>query len=739
MKILILVQSLEKGGRTVRISDTAQTFITLGHSVGVFCFSPADEKISGSFPNLAFLECKAKRMGFDISLLFSVLRFIRKHQIDIIHCHCETSYLYGGLAGRILNIPVIGTYHRSNLAFYEPGWKFKFLNRLLARSVAISNSRKKLIVDQLDCREDYVEIIHGGIDVDKFIFEKNNREENARLLGIHPTPGPLLLSMGHLGSIKGHDILIQAFAEVLSNRPGLYLYIAGDGSESERLRLEELIESLQLKDNVTLLGQVKNPAQWMSVADAFVMAPREEGFGLVFAEASIMGLPIVATRVGGIPDIIVDGETGLLVAPESVDELACALERILKDESFATSLGQAAALRAIKKFNRKFMGESYAHLMENLLEEKNAKKLVDKSIHNNKPIRIAHFVSSLQIGGAERFAMDLSMEQQRSGMEPIIINMGHFTDLFVEVAKADGTKVYSPKTFSRLKTYLRIKNILKTNDIDICHIHSPAVIKYLSLFIPFLKQKVIYTRHGERTLSSLQWRLIHRVLVYSIDKVTFVSRGGREIFLKYQGWPADKCLVIENGVYIPAEENPYEKKMVLRLGSVGRMVPLKKQIHLLEAFIELSKNQKERLELHFFGDGSELIFLKQFVLSHGMEDRAFFHGSVLRREQIYKDFDVLVVNSETEGLSLAIMEAMARAKAVIASDVGGNSQLVEHGVNGFIYPYGDIDKLKAHILWMLDNPEKIIDMGEKSREKMRLDFSMEETSRRYQDLYLAYK
>ncbi|MBL4607847.1 MAG: glycosyltransferase family 4 protein [Pseudomonadales bacterium] len=735
MKVLVLVQSLEKGGRTVRVADTARELVALGHDVRIITFSPIDSNVKGCFLHDLDVEVCPKSEGFDLALFRYMRRAIKQGGFNVIHSHCETSYLYGGLVGRLYGVPVIGTYHRSNLDFFRDRLKYKLLNRLLNHCVAISVDRKRLIVDQLKRREDHVSVIHGGVDIETLLSAKKRHVENGASLGISSNARPMMLSIGHVGNIKGHDIVIRAMAKVLEHYPSSMLYICGTGDQEETEALLALIDALNLSEHVHLQGQVYNPAEWMSVADVFVVAPREEGFGLVFAEASAMGLPIVASRVGGIPEIIDDGQTGLLVNVDSVEDVASALLRVIGDKPLAARLGEAASKRAKELFSLELMGKKYALLMKSIL-----KKGRSEGFQGNKtsPLRVAHFVSSLNIGGAERFSIDLSMEKQRGGLKPIIINLGHFTDLFVGVAQEAGVPTYSPKTNNRWLTFIRIMKILSDNNIDICQIHSPAIVKYLLPVMPFMRQKIIYTRHGERSLASFQWRLTHLLLKPFVDKVTFVSSGGLDVFIRQQGWPLEKCQVVENGVYIPpveTEEAILNASSVVRIGSVGRMVGLKKQIHLLDAFFQMSNSLQERVALHFFGDGPELAPLKEIVASSNFGGEIVFHGAVLEREDIYKDFDVLVVNSETEGLSLAIMEALARGKAVIASDVGGNAQLVDHQVSGFVYPYGDIGTLQSYMEYFLENPEEIKKMGAKGRDKMRREYSMEETSRRYLGIY----
>jgi len=288
----------------------------------------------------------------------------------------------------------------------------------------------------------------------------------------------------------------------------------------------------------------------------------------------------------------------------------------------------------------------------------------------HQPLRICHLLSSLKIGGAERFVIDLALQQIKSGHDVTILSFGASTDELYSVAIKENIKVilFNKRWYSKnIMAYQLLKNF------NILHIHSPITLKALMLPIGFFrKTKIIYTRHGEGKYNSPIWKIVHTASKPFIYAVTFVSEKGQTIFNDIHDWKNKKQLVIENGISSPVSPQPpmYEKK--LKLGSVGRMVDLKKQFHLIQAWSQLDNNLKKNVEIHFIGDGECREELEQLANKDPLAENIVFHGFMNERNDIQSLFDILVVTSESEGLSIAILEAMIEEKAVIGSNVGGN-------------------------------------------------------------------
>ena len=352
-----------------------------------------------------------------------------------------------------------------------------------------------------------------------------------------------------------------------------------------------------------------------------------------------------------------------------------------------------------------------------------------------KQTSVAHVVASLKVGGAERFVIDLCRSQAKQGMLPTIVSLGATDDLLVTEAAVQNipvTVITGNRSTKQLRIFLALKQC------QILHIHSPHALKFMSFILPLLrKRKIVYTRHGAAPLKANHWIRVHRHAIRFINAIAFVSQEGADAFHSTHDWRNIPSRVIDNGVSIdqmrPAPLN--SEAGVLRLGSVGRMVALKNQIGLLQAVALLDKQTRSGIEIHFFGDGDCLSELKQYHSSNLEDIKVKFHGMIKDRDKIYNTFDVLVVTSETEGLSLAIIEAMVYQRAIIATEVGGNPRLVENDKTGWLIPYNDPVALSGYIQRLLENPQLLAELGKASRTKVLAEFSIDAAATKYEELY----
>jgi glycosyltransferase involved in cell wall biosynthesis len=342
-------------------------------------------------------------------------------------------------------------------------------------------------------------------------------------------------------------------------------------------------------------------------------------------------------------------------------------------------------------------------------------------------VRILHVVSSLNVGGAERFVIDLATEQKASaGYEVSILSMG-----------AEGEPLESEvnKLSLGLLHGKNIKNIRRIlHDFDVVHIHSSHCLLRLLLAALFINVKVVYTRHNERVHQSLKWQCTYFLARLTLHKMIFVAEKARLNFLaKYPAFNA-KSQTILNGV-LPMVQSKH-KSRTFRLSHVGRFVPLKSQHYLIEAVAQIPEDIQQHISLAFFGTGDLIGKNKQLAEKIIPQVTIAFNGFVTNRDDIYQASDVLIVTSETEGLSLAILEALASGTPVIASDVGGNPELVQHEYNGLLYPYADSKKLAEHIIRLYNDRELYTVFNERSVDIFKQGFSMRQCAQNYN---LAYQ
>ncbi|WOH36628.1 glycosyltransferase family 4 protein [Thalassotalea fonticola] len=349
-------------------------------------------------------------------------------------------------------------------------------------------------------------------------------------------------------------------------------------------------------------------------------------------------------------------------------------------------------------------------------------------------LSVTHLVSSLNFGGAERFVIDLSQQQKDDGINANIISFGTDTDPLLEQCKKNQLEVL---TINAIKLVAHYRFYIAVKDADVVHIHSPHVLKFLVPILPLLiSKKIIYTRHGAHPFNQRLWLIVHRFCQKYIDHITFVSEEGKQIFTDNHGWHSKNKSVIDNAVRLPRIIKRQQNNKQISLGSVGRMVDLKNQICLLEALTKLSMEELQHINLHFFGDGPCMGKLKTYQQQHLADCSIYFHGSVADRQKIYSSFDVLVVTSETEGLSLVIIEAMASECCVIATNVGGNPLLVSDNETGWLFEYNDSTRLANLIKRCLEDNNDVKAFAQKSKQKISEQFSLSKCAQAYQNIYV---
>jgi glycosyltransferase involved in cell wall biosynthesis len=282
---------------------------------------------------------------------------LRGSPFDILHAHLPHAEVYGELAMRSFPSAafVVSRHNDDRFRRWLPlRWVFAPSIRRAGRIIAISESVKRFLVEVERAPAEKIDVIPYGMDADSFAREAHpgafRREIGA---GEHPLVG----FIGRMTAQKGVDVLLRAFALVQRRHPTATLILAGDGPD--RPAVMRLALSLGL-ERVMFLGWRTDTADILADIQLLAMPSRWEGFGLVALEAMAMAKPIAASRVSALPEIIVDGETGLLATPGSVEELADAITAILSDPKRAAAMGRAGRDRVRAEFPVKRMAQSTA-------------------------------------------------------------------------------------------------------------------------------------------------------------------------------------------------------------------------------------------------------------------------------------------------------------------------------------------------------------------------------------------
>jgi glycosyltransferase involved in cell wall biosynthesis len=292
------------------------------------------------------------RSAHDVDPLL-VGRLARQLRADVVHTHLVHADLYGGVAAKLRGSRLVSTKHNDD-PFRAGAFRpvERVLCRLADRVIAITESLRSFTVERVGVPATKVETIHYGLDGPPEPWGANPAD---------PVPAgvPILLAVTRLVPQKGVDVALRALAKL----PDAWLVVLGDGSE--RARLEGLARELDVSGRVWLPGRVPDVAAWLRRADVLVHPARWEGFGMALLEAMLCAKPVVASRVSSIPEVVADGETGILVEPGDPDALAGAVSRVLADPG---RYGRAGLERARREFSVERMATRTLELYETLEE-----------------------------------------------------------------------------------------------------------------------------------------------------------------------------------------------------------------------------------------------------------------------------------------------------------------------------------------------------------------------------------
>jgi len=295
---------------------------------------------------------------------FQIKKIIKNEKIDVLHAHVwnPASCRY---ALMIKNIPIIITEHDPfKLSTIKNFFKKSALKRV-KKIVTVSENNRKVLQDLYPQFANKMTVIHNGIDTNWWqsqllrFTDEDYKKIKKDIFHAHENT-LIITTIAELHERKGIKFLLLAIPAIVEKFPNIKFILIGDGPE--RANLEKLAKKLNITNHVEFLGRQKGIPQLLKSSDIFCLPSRREAFGFVNAEAMITGLPVVATKVGGIPEIVEDGLTGLLIEPENSEALSKALAKLIGSEEKRKKMGQAGHNSILKNFDAKVMAVEYEKL-----------------------------------------------------------------------------------------------------------------------------------------------------------------------------------------------------------------------------------------------------------------------------------------------------------------------------------------------------------------------------------------
>lgn len=349
MKILQVIPYFCFGGAETMCENLTYALKRMGHAVSVVSLydehTPISRRMEEAGVEIIYLD---KKLGMDASMVPKLAKIMKAKRPDVVHTHLDV-IKYAVAAAKLSGVKTcVHTVH--NVADQEAeGRVQKIINTTyfklgLSTPVALSPEVQRTILDFYGLPESKVPVIYNGVDLSRCIPKESYRMDT-----------PVLLHIGRFNHQKNHKGLLEAFQKIRSVYPDARLDLLGDGELLEETK--QYAQELGIAGNVRFLGSQSNVYPYLNGADVFLLPSKFEGMPMTIIEAMGTGLPIVASRVGGVPDMLCHRESGLLTSCDP-EEVSQAVMELLEDEALRTKLGEKAKEESLR-FSADYMAKQY--------------------------------------------------------------------------------------------------------------------------------------------------------------------------------------------------------------------------------------------------------------------------------------------------------------------------------------------------------------------------------------------
>lgn len=353
MKILQVIPYFCFGGAETMCENLTYALTKQGHSVTVVSLyqekTPISRRMEEAGIRILYLD---KKLGLDLSMVTKLAKIMRRERYDVVHTHLDV-IKYAAAAAKLSGIRrCVHTVH--NVAEEEAGGRLqRIINTVYFRlgwsvPVALSPEVQRTIVSFYGMKEETVPVVYNGVDLSRCLPKTD-----------YGLSDPVqLLHIGRFNYQKNHRGLLEAARLILQKNPGCCLNLLGEGEL--RPEVEAYAEELGIREKVIFHGSRSNVYPYLHSADIFLLPSRFEGMPMTIIEAMGTGLPVVASAVGGVPDMLRDGESGILVSQEP-ESVAKAVLSLLEQVDLRQKLGESAR-KDSEKFSAEYMAEAYCRI-----------------------------------------------------------------------------------------------------------------------------------------------------------------------------------------------------------------------------------------------------------------------------------------------------------------------------------------------------------------------------------------
>lgn len=365
MRVLQVTTHVSIGGITGYIYSLSKALEAKGAGVVVAS--------SGGDMEPAFARCGIPHRRLDIRTkfefapkvlrsAFAIARIVRDDRIDIIHAHTRVSQVAAALASRMTGVPYVTTCHgyfKKRLRGVVDTWG--------AKVIAISAAVQAHLRDDLGVDASRIALVYSGVDAKRFSKDYSAKEIAAAKKELGLGGGPVAGTIGRLSPVKGQKYFIEALAQVIAKLPDAQGLVVGTGEEEASLR--KIAASLGIRDRVRFVESCPDTHAYLSVMDVFVFPSVQEGLGIALLEALAAGRACVASRIGGIEDIVADGSNGILAGVGDSKAIAEAIVSLCSDEAKRRSMGDKGRALVKEKFTVEAMADGVMKVYRDVVKK----------------------------------------------------------------------------------------------------------------------------------------------------------------------------------------------------------------------------------------------------------------------------------------------------------------------------------------------------------------------------------
>jgi glycosyltransferase involved in cell wall biosynthesis len=362
VRIAFCITDLDPGGAERALVQLVTRLDRSRWTPAVFCLAGPGTLVDELSASGIDVVCLGAKHWWSIAALWLLARELKRFQPAVVQTFLFHANIAGRVAARLAGIGnVVSGIRVAEWRSRVPLWIDRWTNSLVKFNVCVSRSVADFSINEAGLKPQKTFVIPNGVDPVRFT---SARPADLTHFGI-PAGSPTVLAVGRLDPQKGLFDLLEAAARVVPRVPHSHFLIVGEGPE--RSRIESQIATLGLGERVHLAGWRSEIPELMAAGNLLVLSSHWEGLPNVVLEAMAAALPVVATRVEGVEELVIEGKTGLIVPPSAPGELATAIEHMLADPDEARAFGAAGRTRAAAEFSWEQMTSRYVLLFDSLL------------------------------------------------------------------------------------------------------------------------------------------------------------------------------------------------------------------------------------------------------------------------------------------------------------------------------------------------------------------------------------